>query len=629
MRKKIMRKKNKLLIFILLMFFPLIVFADTSSCEINLGKNAKNTLTKGDIVTLNLGFDKETNNAYIYEMNYQISYDQNIFEVVKDNNHYVNSNWDIILEKIETTSSKNILTLNLKTSDQTKMIASNSESIGSIATIKLKVINTTSNMLGSNSSTIVSLDNSSLYRNYEGNIDSANVKEIKCNKKNLTFYLRSSNSSLSSIKVDGVSLDNCFKDNTFVANCTYDVESTKEKVNIEAIKQDSKATVSGDIGTKNLQYGLNPINIKVISEAGLGKTYTIYINRPDNRSKINTLKTLNLSKGKINFNPMVNDYDLTVENEVEEITITSSLMDSKSKYAEDYTNKKISLYEGNNKISITIIAENGDENTYTLNINRSLSGNNILSELKVNNDKIALNKNDFSYKYTVENNITKVDIVANTADWQAKVDIENVDNLIVGENEIGIYVTAANGDTVRYNLYVTRKPLLSDDTSLVAINIRNYQIDFKKDQFYYDLKIKDEESLDIEAIAESDKAEITIDGNKNLINGSVIKINVKAENGDVTHYFINIEKKKAFNFLWIILLLMLLIVFGTVIIIVLMKDKDRRNSLKEKTEKQEETKVSEEEKSTENKEINTSDNDEPDENKMDSDNEEPKKKENL
>ena len=48
------------------------------------------------------------------------------------------------------------------------------------------------------------------------------------------------------------------------------------------------------------------------------------------------------------------------------------------------------LNEGINKIEIKIIAENGSERTYTLNITRELSGNNTLKELKIDkNDEFA------------------------------------------------------------------------------------------------------------------------------------------------------------------------------------------------------------------------------------------------
>ena len=595
MIKKSLLRKINLLFLTLFMFFPIMVWADNVNCKISLGKNSKNTITRGEIVTIDLGFDDEIKNGYINEINYSITYDRNIFELAKQNDHIVKTDWNIVKEDVDTTSSMNLLLITINTDDQNKMVKANGNtSYKSIGTISFIVRSTSSPLLDKDRSTNISLENTSSYKAYIDTISDENQKVIGCSHNNINLYIKSDNSLLTNIKVDGVSLDNCFKDNNYSSNCTYEVDSAKDKVNIEAIKSDDKAKVSGDIGTKTLHYGINPFNIQVISESGRGRTYTLYVNRPDNRSKVNTLKTLSLSKGKINFNPMVTEYDLTVENNVEEITITSSLMDNKAKYVEDYSNKKISLYEGNNKVSITIIAENGDENTYTLNINRALSGNNILSELIVNNEKINLNKNDFSYKYTVENSVTKVDIVANTSDDEATVEIENVDSLEVGENEIGIYVTAANGDAVRYNLYVTRKPLLSNNTNLKSISIHNYKFDFQKDKFYYDLKIKDEEALDIEVITEDEKTQVTIEGNKNLINGSVIKITAKAENGDNAHYFINIEKKKAFNLLWIILILMLLIIFGTIIIIILMKDKDRRNSLRKVEEKKKEIEEQEE-----------------------------------
>ena len=63
-----------------------------------------------------------------------------------------------------------------------------------------------------------------------------------------------------------------------------------EKIKIEAIKKDSRSTISGDIGEKKLTYGLNKFKVIVTSESGLPNTYNINVTREDGRSTDNTLK---------------------------------------------------------------------------------------------------------------------------------------------------------------------------------------------------------------------------------------------------------------------------------------------------------------------------------------------------
>ena len=54
---------------------------------------------------------------------------------------------------------------------------------------------------------------------------------------------------------------------------------------------------------------------------------------------------------------------------------------------------------------------------------------------------------------------------------------------------------------------------------------------------------------------EDENATVTVEGNKNLVNGSIVKINVKAEDNTVVRYFINIEKdSEGSSFIWIIVL---------------------------------------------------------------------------
>ncbi len=417
--------------------------------------------------------------------------------------------------------------------------------------------------------------------------------------------------TLSSIKVDGKEVNN-FSSNVKSYNITVDGE--KEGVNVEATPTDNKASVSGDIGTRSLKYGMNTLNIEVTSESGVKSTYTLYVTRNDSRSKINTLKTLKLSSGVLNFKPETTEYEITVKNEVEEITITSSLTDSKAKYKEDFTKKVIELMEGNNSVQIVVIAENGDEKTYTINITRELSSNNTLKSLTVNGEEVTLFKNAFSYNHSVSNETERVTIKAVPTDSRASIDISNISYLEVGENQVDIYVTAENGDKVCYTLYITRETLLSSNSKLSSLTIKGYKLNFNADKNYYDLKIKEEETLEIEAIPADDKAEVEIEGNKDLINGSVIKIVVRAENNTVNRYFITIAKASKINvWLWVIILFPL-VVIGIAIVILLIKKHHQKklmeerfdselSAAKEKAEEVVEEKVEEETSTDDEKEV--------------------------
>lgn len=409
----------------------------------------------------------------------------------------------------------------------------------------------------------------------------ANNNLINCGESKyseLSYNILSFNiNTLSSIKIDGKEISG-FNPNTNVYSLV--VDTNKESINIEVTKEDIRSSVSGEIGTKKLDYGINTFNIVVTSESKIANSYTINVNRPDLRSGVNTLKTLKLSSGIINFKPDVNDYDVTVSNDVNNITITSSLEDLKAKYEVDYTKKEIELLEGINKIQIKVIAENGKVNIYTLNITRELSGNNTLRELKVNNEIIKLEQNVFNYELEVENEVTTVNIIALPTNEKSSCLIDQVDILEIGDNDIKISVTAPNGNKVSYNLNIYRKEILSSNSSLSDIKIEGYNLKFDKNTQYYYLKIKDEDTLNIDVIKEDESSKVEIEGNQNLINGAVIKINVIAEDSSITRYFINIEKNGKSNALLWIMITLFIVVIVTVIIILIMKRNDKKNNKK-------------------------------------------------
>lgn len=405
-------------------------------------------------------------------------------------------------------------------------------------------------------------------------------KEILCGNSynsELKYNIESSEiNTLSSIKIDGKQIDN-FNEN--ISEYSLEVDSSKKSINIEALKKDDKESIGGDIGTRSLEYGLNIFNIDVISESGDKRTYVIRVTRKDDRSTDNTLKNIKLSDGIIQFKTDITDYDIEVRNEVEKITIIATLNDAKAKFKEDFSKKEIELIEGINKVLITVIAENGNEKVYTIKITRKLSSNNTLKMLTVNNQPIKLNKNDFLYYFTVGNEIDRVDINAIATDSNAVVKIDDINNLEIGENEIGISVTAPNGDVVNYTVIVTREQLLSNNAKLSKLEVVGYKINFSEDITYYDLKIKDEDSLDLIYETADDNATVTVEGNKNLVNGSIIKINVKAEDNSIVRYFINIEKgSKQSNLIWIILI-PLIIILMIMLIVLMSKNKKKKNKL--------------------------------------------------
>ena len=365
-----------------------------------------------------------------------------------------------------------------------------------------------------------------------------------------------SDNKLSMIKLDNQELE-FFNEN--VTSYDIEVEHDVESINIEAVKKNESSVIGGDIGDKELQYGINIFTINVIGESGVINTYTLYITRIDERSTVNTLKSLKISNIDMIFVPNITDYELSVDNKIDKITIDSELSDEKAIYEEGFGNREVELDEGSNKVQIKILSESGEERIYTLNITRALSGNNTLKSLAVNDEKIELKENEFNYKIEFENEVSEAIIKATPSDVRSTVNIKDKYELEVGDNEINVSVIAANGSKASYVLTITRKKILSSNSKLSNIKIIGYKINFNKDNTLYNLKIKDEvDKLDIYTVPEDSFATVEILGNENLVDGSIIKVNVKAEDGTYTRYFINIEKNRKNGLLPIIIAIIIL-----------------------------------------------------------------------
>lgn len=408
-------------------------------------------------------------------------------------------------------------------------------------------------------------------------------KSVSCAESllsELKYNVEKSNiNSLSNIKINGAELE-YFDENILEYNL--EVDGEEETVEIEAIKKDSLSGISEGYGKQKLSYGLNTFKITVTSEAGTTRVYTINIIRTDNRSSDNTLKSITLSSGEIEFNSYQTEYTVNVSNEVNHIKVNSELNDSKARYVTGFGNTELDLIEGSNKVLIKVINEKNEENVYTITINRALSSNNSLKTLKVNDEKIELLENEFTYSLNFGNDIEEVVILATPNDASAKVLLNEKYPLVVGENEISIIVEAPSGDKATYIINITRDAILSSDSALKKLEIEGYNLQFKRNVTYYTLKIKNEETkLNIITETEDPKAEVIIEGNDDLINGSIIKVNVKAENGTYTRYFINIEKTGKNHLLPIIITIIVLMVLLGACAIVLFIRKKKENEKRE------------------------------------------------
>ncbi len=291
---------------------------------------------------------------------------------------------------------------------------------------------------------------------------------------------KSGNNNLSSLSLSTGSI-NFSPGNT---NYSVNVAASVTSITISATKEDSKASVSGD-GTKGLGYGNNTFNVVVTAENGSKKTYTINVNRADDRSKNNNLKSLSFSNAKLktNFDPSKTTYDISVPYEVSKLDIKAVAQDGKARIS---INNPSLVAEETVTATITVTAENGAQKTYTLKVargkdpNKILSTNGYLKTFKSSYGDLSpvFNKEKYEYALYVPYEVEKVDFTYEVEDKKyATVKQEKPEKLLADSyNTYKFIVTAEDESKTTYTVYVYRGKNMEEEKEAVSLNIKKLKV---------------------------------------------------------------------------------------------------------------------------------------------------------
>lgn len=373
-----------------------------------------------------------------------------------------------------------------------------------------------------------------------------NNDEHSVSNVNKTIRVTDTNNYLSNITLSEGTID------FDKSKTTYDVKNINgSTIDITATLESSYAKISGDVGKKNLKFGLNTFKITVTSEAGVNRVYTLNIYRNDNRDKTNTLSSLEVENYKISpdFNKNTVNYTLTVKKDVTSVKINATLDSDKSSFNKGYGPRTVNLNYGVNTILIKVTSESDSTKTYTVKVTREddRSSNNYLKSLNVSSGDFEFNKKTQNYSFTVQNEVTSIKVLAVAEDEKSTISGAKTYNLKEGLNKINIVVTAENKQTRTYTLQVTRivKNIIKEvNNKLESLEISNYQINFDPETTIYNLTIENESSLDIIPNVQDSTSSVVVNGNENLKDGSVIKLVVTAVDGSTKEYIINISKNE-------------------------------------------------------------------------------------
>jgi len=282
--------------------------------------------------------------------------------------------------------------------------------------------------------------------------------------------------------------------------------------------------------------------------SGTGSSKTITVNIP--KSSNNNLSNLKVDGSTIvDFNKSVTSYDLGNTTSTS-ITIEATKEDSKASISGLGIK---TLDYGTNSFDIVVTAENGTKKTYTIKITRpdTRSTDNTLTSLSASPLDLGFGKNKTSYVFTVENNISSINIVAKANDSKASVTGTGTKTLNDYANVFYVTVTAENGSKKTYTITVNRKDKdgnlgnLSNDNNLKELIIEGFELQFSSDKTNYTIEIDNSiDNVVINASANDEKASVSINNIEQLkVGNNTIIIDVTAENGSVKTYTINVIRK--------------------------------------------------------------------------------------
>lgn len=158
------------------------------------------------------------------------------------------------------------------------------------------------------------------------------------------------------------------------------------------------------------------------------------------------------------FNPGVYDYEATVASNVKTVSITPILEDAKANAViSNNANEELKAGE-DNKITITVTAEDGSKKAYNINIKReALTSDATLKNLEIEEiEKFKFDKDKFTYNVKIGKNVKSLTITYELSDENSTVDIEGNSKLKNG-SVVKVIVTAQDGTKKVYTLNIQKE----------------------------------------------------------------------------------------------------------------------------------------------------------------------------
>src|SRR5574344_1921320 len=277
---------------------------------------------------------------------------------------------------------------------------------------------------------------------------------------NVTRTAPSTDSSLSGLTVGGTSISGF---SSSIYNYSYgSVSNATSSVTIGATVTDTgKASITSGTGSQSLVVGDNTINVIVKAEDGTTSTYKITIHRKSADANLATLSITSTPSGTMSPSftdpTFTGNYTYSYDSSVTSVTIAATANSSSATVSGNvgtYTDLA-------NIAKITVTAEDGNTQTYTIKFSKILSTVNTIDTLTVTNSTLSptFAKDTVYYTGAVDGTITSVDIGATLTDSKSSFVTDfgpRTVSLSYGANTFYVKVLSESGATNTYTLVITR-----------------------------------------------------------------------------------------------------------------------------------------------------------------------------
>lgn len=301
-------------------------------------------------------------------------------------------------------------------------------------------------------------------------------------------------------------------------------------------------TGSNDVQTSSRQFQITSAmygttithKVYAISDSGIpGVEYTITIKFEEPKVD-NSLKSLTVDGDEqiTATTPSNPTFTINRPNSVTTVDIAAIVNDPTATITSNSDLGHLSLAEGQNVFTVTVIAQDGTPQTYTIIVNRDYA-NPTLMDLGVTGEtlldydtKKATTFDPDTKKYFVRVPYTKetADIYAYSSSINDVILGTGTKNLLVGDNKFTVKITSVHGTSTEYELHIYRLPEETMNASLDWLNVFQVGADNSNIMDGSDrLELKDENAKKISEVFNSDKIYYGIYN----VNGKVGSLDVK------------------------------------------------------------------------------------------------------